>query len=77
MNVPGNDIAIKAGNVKATNMVILGAFVGATGVVEFDNLKEMLTQKMGRKKDLLQINYQVLDEGYQIGLKAKEESIKA
>ncbi len=77
LNVPGNDIALKAGNVKSTNMVILGALIGATGVVEYDNLKEMLTQKMGRKKDLLQINYQVLDEGYQIGLKAKEESIKA
>jgi 2-oxoglutarate ferredoxin oxidoreductase subunit gamma len=77
MNVPGNDIAIKAGSVKATNMVILGAFVGATGVVDFDDLKDMLTEKMGRKKDLLQINYTALDDGYQLGLQVKEESIKA
>ncbi|NIP42799.1 MAG: 2-oxoacid:ferredoxin oxidoreductase subunit gamma [candidate division Zixibacteria bacterium] len=77
MEVPGNDIAQKAGSDKATNMVILGAFVGATGIVEFDKLKETLTEKMGRKKDLLQINYKALDEGYQLGLKAKEEKIKA
>lgn len=76
LNVPGNDIAIKAGSAKATNMVILGAFVGATGIVDFEDLKEILTEKMGRKKDLLQINYTALDEGYRLGLKAKEESIR-
>ena len=77
IRVPGNDIALKAGNVKATNMVILGALVGATNVVGYDGLKEMLNAKMGRKKDVLEINYQVLDEGYHIGLKAKEEKSKA
>ncbi len=76
LNVPGNDIAIKAGSAKATNMVILGAFVGATGIVDFEDLKEILTEKMGRKKDLLQINYTALDEGYRLGSKAKEESIR-
>ncbi len=77
LHVPANDIAQKAGSGKATNMVMLGAFVGATGVVEYNNLEETLGDKMGRKKDLLEINYKAIEEGYNLGLKIKQEKVKA
>jgi len=61
--VPANDIAMKAGNPKAANMVMLAAFVEATGVVSFDTLGKMLDEKMGKKKDLIEINKRAFEEG--------------
>lgn len=71
--VPANDIAFKAGSPKVINMVILGTFVGITEVVDFKNLRDTLGEKMGRKKELLQINYKAIEEGYNLGVKARQE----
>ncbi len=65
--VEGNDIAIKAGSPKIVNMVMLGVFVGATKVVKFESLKDIVRQKMGHKEDLLEINLKVIEESYQLG----------
>ncbi len=68
--VPANDMAMRAGNVKAANVAVLGAFVGASGVVSFDTLKEIVKEKLGKKKDVLEINLKVLEEGYQLALES-------
>ena len=75
--VPANDMAIKAGSGKATNVAMLGAFVGATGIVEYDNLVAVFKEKLGRKKDLLSINLQVIKEGYDLGRKIHKKGVKA
>ena len=46
-------------------MIMLGAFIGATQVVSYDTLIELIKEKMGKKKDLLEMNLRVADEGYQ------------
>lgn len=61
--VPANDIAIRVGNAKAANMVMLAAYVEVTGIVGFDTLYKMLHEKMGKKKDLLEINEKAFEEG--------------
>ncbi len=68
--VPANDMAMRAGNVKAANVAVLGAFVGASGVVSFDTLKEIVKEKLGKKKGVLEINLKVLEEGYQLALES-------
>jgi 2-oxoglutarate ferredoxin oxidoreductase subunit gamma len=65
--VPANDMAIKAGSPRATNVAMLGAFVGATEVVAYDNLVAVLKEKLGHKKDLLSINLKVIKAGYELG----------
>ena len=70
MLVPANDMAMRAGNVKAANVAVLGAFVGASGVVSFDTIKEILREKLGRKKGVLDANLKVLEEGYQLALES-------
>ena len=48
--VPANDIALKCGNPKAANMVMLAAYVEATGIVTFETLYAMLeNDSPGRK----------------------------
>ena len=76
LHVPANDIALKAGSAKVTNMVVLGAFVGVTEVVSFEKLKETLKTKLGHKQKLLEINFVAIEEGHKLGLQAKEEKAK-
>lgn len=61
--VPANEIAMKAGSPKATNMVMLAAYVEQTGIVKFATLEKMLTKKMGSKSSLLEVNRKALAEG--------------
>ncbi len=67
--VSANEIAQKIGNAKATNMVMLGAYVGRMQVVKLDTVKNIVSEKMASKKHLLDINYKALDEGYRLGRK--------
>lgn len=66
--VPATQLAIDAGNGRAANIVMLGAFVGATGVVKYDTLVKVVEEKLGKKKELFEINRRVLEMGYNIGL---------
>jgi len=63
--VPANDIAMKVGNPKAANMVMLAAYVQITDIVGFDMLEKMLTLKMGggKKEKLLAVNKKAFEEG--------------
>jgi 2-oxoglutarate ferredoxin oxidoreductase subunit gamma len=67
ISVPATQIAIDAGNGRATNIVVLGAFVGATGVVKYETLVAVVEEKLGKKKELFEINRRVLEMGYKIG----------
>jgi len=65
--VPANQIAIDAGTGKAANMVMLGAYVGATGIVPFDAVVEMTKHQFARKAKLIPVNVKCLEEGFRIG----------
>jgi 2-oxoglutarate ferredoxin oxidoreductase subunit gamma len=73
MLIPANQIALEAGSVKVTNVVMLGAFVAATGVVQFNNLVAVLKEKLGHKKELLDINLKVVERGRQLALERLKE----
>lgn len=66
INVPANDLAIEAGNVKATNIAMLGALIGASGVVGYDTVKKIVEEKLGKKKSVLEINLRVLERSFQL-----------
>ena len=61
--IPANDIALKIGSAKVTNMVMLGAYVQATDIVKFETLLQMLVEKMGKKRQYLDSNRMALEEG--------------
>lgn len=75
--VPANDMAMRAGNVKSANVAVLGAFIGASSVVSFETIKKTLQKKLGKKKNVLDINLKVIDEGYQLALKTLGRKAKA
>ena len=68
--IPANAIAQKAGNVRATNLAVLGAFIGASQVVAYENIVGAVKAKLGKKADVLDMNLQVLEQGYELGKEA-------
>ena len=68
INVPCAEIAGRLGNGKAANMVMLGAYIGATGALKPETLKEMIRLKFtGPKAKLVELNLKALEEGIACG----------
>jgi 2-oxoglutarate ferredoxin oxidoreductase subunit gamma len=63
--VPANEIADTLGNTKMANMVALGAYVRATGVVDLDIVKKSLTSVISAHySHLIPKNAEALQAGY-------------
>jgi 2-oxoglutarate ferredoxin oxidoreductase subunit gamma len=70
ISVPCGEIAGRLGNPKVANMVMLGAYIGATKALKADTLREMIRHKFtGPKAKLVELNLKALDEGLACGAK--------
>jgi len=67
VGVPANEIAIECGSAKATNMVALGAYLGASGVAELDQVKTIITESFAAKPTLVAVNHEALSRGFALG----------
>jgi 2-oxoglutarate ferredoxin oxidoreductase subunit gamma len=67
VEVPANQIAIEAGAGKAANMVMLGTYVGATGIVPREALTQQAEREFAKKPKLVPVNVKCLDSGYRLG----------
>jgi 2-oxoglutarate ferredoxin oxidoreductase subunit gamma len=61
--VAASEIAIECGSPRAANMVALGAYLGASGVVELDQIKAIVTESFAAKPRLVEINHAALARG--------------
>jgi len=61
-----NDIARESGNARSLNMVALGAYVKATGVVRLEAVKDAMARSMeaSGKAKFIESNAAALEEGY-------------
>jgi 2-oxoglutarate ferredoxin oxidoreductase subunit gamma len=64
--VDAGRIAEQIGEMKATNMVMLGAFVKKTGLVEIDDVIEGLGEIFDGKAKVIEMNSRALKLGYEI-----------
>ena len=67
--VPCNEVANDEGSPKSANMVMLGALVGRTGVVEPKSIEGMIEYQFGKKgkRELVEINLRVFHRGMGMG----------
>ena len=62
--VPCNDIAQELGNLKVANMVMVGAIIAASGVVNIDSVITVLAKKIFKNKPkVMPINEQAIRKG--------------
>ena len=64
--VPCDAIAAELGNPKVANMVMLGAYVGATEALKVETIEEMIHEMFtGKKAKLVPLNLEALQRGIQ------------
>lgn len=63
IKVPANDLAIKAGSVKAANIVALSAFVARSKILDYEKVKACMKIEFGAKEKLIQMNLEAMEEG--------------
>ena len=62
--VPCDEIAAELGNPKVANMVMLGAYIGATGALKVETIEEMIHEMFtGKKAKLVPLNLEALQRG--------------
>lgn len=64
VTIPASDVATELGNVRMANMVLLGAFVTLTGLVDLETVKQQLDEHLSqRQRKWLEPNYVALEKG--------------
>ena len=61
--VPINEIAIKAGNIGASNIVALAAFAAKSKLVDLDLLKDCIKEEFAAKAKIIPLNMKAFDAG--------------
>jgi 2-oxoisovalerate ferredoxin oxidoreductase beta subunit len=64
--IPATEMADKLGMTRIANMIVAGAYLGYTGMMNLASLKEALKETI-KRKDLLEINIKAIDAGYRYG----------
>jgi len=65
LQVPANDMALEIGEAKLANVVLLGALIGAIGVVELESVDAVLEEHLPAKyRHLLEPNKMALRRGF-------------
>jgi 2-oxoglutarate ferredoxin oxidoreductase subunit gamma len=67
VEVPANEIAVKLANPKGANMVILGAYLGASKALTLETISEIIRHTFADKPKSIEPNLQALAEGYALG----------
>ena len=64
VRVPCDQIAIELGNPKVANMVMLGAYIAATGALKVETIQDMLAHMFtGKKAALVPLNMEAMARG--------------
>lgn len=71
--VPASEVAQELGNVKVANMAALGAYVGATSVLQTESIVASLVKMLGNKKaGLVEVNAAAFQRGYDMAIRLEE-----
>jgi 2-oxoglutarate ferredoxin oxidoreductase subunit gamma len=63
--LPASAMAEELGEARATNMVMLGALVAGTGILDLDQLGGALERFLGRHPEAVEVNRRALQAGYE------------
>lgn len=64
------EVAGELGSSKVMNVVLIGAFLKATGLLNKDDVVAALDMKLGKKEEFIELNRRALDAGMQSVTKA-------
>jgi 2-oxoglutarate ferredoxin oxidoreductase subunit gamma len=73
INVAANEIANELENPRGANMVVIGAFVGATGIISVEETEELIRHTFEKKPALIDVNLECFRRGLAVGRSQKGE----
>ena len=73
MSLPASQIAMDMGNARATNLILLGAYVGITGIATRDEMIEVIQEAFTRKPKFIPLNVSAFVAGWKEGMRLGEE----
>ena len=71
--VPGLQVAIELGDNRVSNLVLLGAYVGKTGVVKPEYVEQELERRFGGRKAVLELNKRAFEQGLRMGAEQRPQ----
>ena len=71
ISIPANDLATKVGTARAANLVMLGVYVGWSGVVDKATTIRMIEKEFAKKAKFIPANIAAFKIGFEEGVKAK------
>jgi 2-oxoglutarate ferredoxin oxidoreductase subunit gamma len=71
--IKANDIAIEAGNGRAANLVMLGAFIGLDEVVSHETVLAAIKKAFETKKKFIDVNCKTFLKGYELAKAGKSD----
>jgi len=74
--IPANDIAQKAGTARAANLVMFGAYIGYTQVVDKETAVAMIKKQFKSKAKFIPANVAAFEAGYKEGSRVRKEKSK-
>jgi 2-oxoglutarate ferredoxin oxidoreductase subunit gamma len=75
--IPATDIAVKVGEKRVANMVMLGAYIARTKVTSKESILEGLKEFFGKKTQFLDVNTQAFEKGMEYSSTlVSEENLK-
>ncbi len=73
LKAPVTDIALELGNLKVLNIVMLGAYIGYTNIIDADIMLSAVKKKLAKKPALLELN----EKAFNLGLEAGKKCLAA
>lgn len=67
ISAPVTELALELGNPKVLNVIMLGVYIGYTGVIDEDIVEKTIVQKLGKKEKLIPLNKEAFHKGLEIG----------
>ena len=70
--IPATKMADELGNTRVANMLVIGAYIGYTGLLNKDIVYEALKSAVKHKR-FMEINIRAVDTGYEYGISRKKK----
>ena len=71
IKAPVTELALELGSSKVLNVIMLGVYVGYTGIVDEQLVWQIIEHKLGSKPKLLPLNRKAYEAGLEIGKRQK------
>jgi len=74
VGAPATEIAIEMGSEKVLNIIMLGIYIGFTGILPAQIVLDTILKKLGKKANMIAMNKAAFERGLEIGRQAAAQA---